>query len=264
MEMKDVLAVTISVAAFTLSLIATVITLQRKRVEEERTQRALLSEAIGKIVAGRTEHAKFATAHPDANTVAAGMVFNQYNYQINAFARLAVYVTEKIPHLVSDIEYSVIADAFSWTGDQSQALKFWDVTISHSKDAYYEILNRRSFANYLFKLGNAGGGREQYKLALGLSPVKDDNSKFMTGFTYGMWAYDELSLGNRRSAQELFDNAEEAFTTLSVEQAKKHALQLLDDGRKALRKPEAELTPEAAPKMPQPRIAETARDANPM
>jgi hypothetical protein len=262
MELKDVLAVTISVAAFALSLIATVVTLQRKRVEEERTQRALLSEAIGKIIAGRAEHARFATEHPDAKTAAAGTVLGQYNYQINSFARLAVYVTEKIPHLVSDIEYSVIADAFSWTGDQSQALKFWDVTINHSKDAYYEILNRRSFANYLFKLGNAGGGRDQYQLALKLSPVKDDNSKYMTGFTYGMWAYDELSLGNRRSASERFDNAVEAFTTISVEQVKKYALQLLDDGRQALLEPEAELTPQAAPRMPLSRTAEAARDAN--
>jgi hypothetical protein len=42
-----ILAVAIYVAAFALSLIATVVTLQRKRVEEERTPRVARSRASG-------------------------------------------------------------------------------------------------------------------------------------------------------------------------------------------------------------------------
>jgi hypothetical protein len=264
MEPKDVLTLTISIAAFALSAVATVLTLQRKRVEEERSQRALLSEAIGKIVASRTEHAKFYTEHPNADeNTAMSAVLGMYNYQINAFARLAVYMTEKIPQLVSDIEFSIIADAFGWTGDQAQALKFWEITIRQSKDNYYAILNRRTFATYLFRIGNVGGGRDQYKTALTLSPVADDNSKYMTGYTYGMWGYDELSLGNRKSAADLFASADEAFSTMSAEQSKKYGLQKLEAGKQALRKPDADLTPGAAVMNPSLRIIEPTRDAAP-
>jgi tetratricopeptide (TPR) repeat protein len=262
MELKDVLTIAISVAAFALSLIAAVLTLQRKRLEEERTQRVLLSEAIGKIIAGRSEHAKFYAEHPDADqNNAMSAVIGMYNYQINTFARLAVYIAEKIPQLVSDIEYSIIADAFGWTGDQTQALKLWEITINRSKDNYYAMLNRRTFANYLFRIGNVGGGREQYKIALSLSPPNDDYSKFTTGWIYGMWGYDELALGNRKSATDLFGSADEAFSTMSVsaEQLRQYGWQKLQAGKQALNQPASGLPPGAASMNPSLHITEPPR-----
>lgn len=128
-------------------------------------------------------------------------------------------------------------------------------------DNYYAILNRRTFANYLFRIGNVGGGREQYKSALNLSPITDDYSKFTTGWTYGMWGYDELSLGNRKSATDLFGSAEEAFSTMSVsaEQLKQYGWQKLKAGKEALNQPATGLAPGATSMNPALPIAEPSR-----
>lgn len=123
MELKDVVTLVISSSAFLLSLIATIVSQRNKALEEERTLRSLLNDVIGKIRAARIDQAKYRADNKirigtDHNV---DVVIGLFNYQINSLARLAVYITEKIPKLVTDIELSTIADSFAWIGDQQKA-----------------------------------------------------------------------------------------------------------------------------------------------
>ncbi len=248
MEAKDYLPIAISVLGFIFSLFATGYSFRHKKYEEERAARAQLNETVGKIIGARIDHAKYLNEHPDVrDNFTTSNVLGSINYQINSFARLAVYVTERIPQLVTDIEFAAIADAFAWTGDQIKAQEYWRAAVSNSKDRHYEILNRRQFANYLFTIGDLGAGRDQYKRALELTPVKDDYSKYMTGYTYRMWAVNEAQVGNGKSASDHFELAEEAYKTISVEMMRNEAFADLDKMRKFDFKLGMEIKPGALP-----------------
>src|SRR5271166_6754475 len=116
-----------------------------------------------------------------------------------------------------------------WRSSEREAIL--GTAIAASKDRYYEIINRRDFANFLFLNGNVGEGRDQYKKALDLSPISDDVSKYQTGYTYRMWGWNERAAGNELSARDYFDRAAEAFRTISVEGVRASALADLDQVR---------------------------------
>ncbi|HYM72369.1 MAG TPA: hypothetical protein VET89_05265 [Stellaceae bacterium] len=231
MEPKDLATIAISIFAFLLSLIATTLSLRNKKHDDRRDLRSLLNDSISKIRTARTDQAKYRVEY--AGNQQAEYVASLFNYQINSLARLAVYITEQIPSLVTDIEYATVADAFAWTGDQQKARQYWDTAISSSKDRYYEIINRRDYANFLFTYGSVGEGRDQYRRALNLSPVSDDTSKYLTGYTYRMWGVSEHAAGNELSAKECFDKAAEAYGTIAVSGFRAFALADLDQMRQA-------------------------------
>jgi hypothetical protein len=159
------------------------------------------------------------------------MVNGLFNAQINSLSRLAVYITEKIPDLITDVEFATIADAFGWTGDQQKGTQYWETAIAAPKDKYYEAQNRQRFADYLFRNGNIGAGSDQYRKVLELYPIRDDLSKYVTGFTHRMWGVNERQSGNETSAKENFDRAAEAYKTISIEGYRAFALADLDRAR---------------------------------
>ena len=234
MEPKDFITIAISACAFLVSLVSFIVSRrskkqedERKEHEDERALRLLMNDTVSNIRTARIEQAKYFTEHG----LTAGAVFGLFNYQINSLVRLAVYITERIPALVTDIEFSTLADAFAWTGDRQKAHQYWEAAITASKDEYYETVNRRDFANFLFASGNVGAGREQYKKALDLSPISDDTSKYMTGYTYRMWGWNERAAGNELSAKDYFDKAAEAYRTISVEGMRAFLMAELDQAR---------------------------------
>jgi tetratricopeptide (TPR) repeat protein len=234
MEPKDYITIGISACAFLVSLVSFIVSRrskkqedERKEHEDERTLRSLMNDTINNIRTARIEQAKYAAGHGQKDQ----LVIGQFNYQINSLARLAVYITERIPGLVTDIEFATLADAFNWTGDRQKARQYWENAIATSKDQYYEIVNRRDYANFLFLSGNVGAGREQYKKALELSPITDDTSKYMTGHTYRMWGWNERAAGNELTAKEYYDKAAEAYTTISVEGMRAFAMADLEQAR---------------------------------
>jgi type II secretory pathway pseudopilin PulG len=230
METKDYITVAISLLALLFSIIASTLSLRNKKHDDERNLRSLLNDSIDKIRSIRTEQAKYRSEHfsnPQTEAVA-----GLFNHQINSFTRLAVYITDQIPSLVTDIEYATIADAFGWTGDQQKARQYWDKAIYNSKDSYYEIINRRDYANFLFTYGSIGEGRDQYKRALELSPINDDTSKYMTGYTYRMWGVNERGAGNEMTSKEYFDKVAEAYGTIALNGFRTFALNDLELARK--------------------------------
>jgi len=230
MEPKDYITIGISACAFLVSLVSFIVSRRskkqedaRKEYEDERNLRSLMNETINNIRTSR----KYIAQHGQKDQ----MVIGQFNYQINSLARLAVYITERIPGLVTDIEFATLADAFNWTGDRQKARQFWENAIAASKDEYYGIVNRRDYANFLFLSGNVGAGREQYKKALELSPISDDTSKYTTGYTYRMWSWNERAAGNELTATEYYNKAAEAYTTISVEGMRAYAMADLEHAR---------------------------------
>lgn len=218
MEPKDFITLAISMismAAFLLSLVATISSRSNKKYEDERNIRSLMNATIGNIRTVRIEQAKYQLEHYGEENI--NFVLSMFNYQISSLARLAVYLSDRIPTLVTDIEFATLADAFAWIGDHQKGYQYWEAAIAASRDTYYEIINRRDFANFLFATGNVGLGRDQYKKALDLSPITNDISKNQTGYTYRSWAWNERVAGNELSANDYFNKSAEAYNTISVE-----------------------------------------------
>jgi tetratricopeptide (TPR) repeat protein len=258
MQLKDYLTIAVAVLAVVVSVIALIVSTRKQDTEDERTLRSLLNDTISQIHNARIDQAKYRGEHKGAEYVE--VVAGLYNYRINSAARLAVYAAEKIPSLVTDIELATIAGAFAWTGDQQKGLQYWEAAIAKSKDRYYEIVNRRDYANFLFTIGNIGAGRDQYKKAIDLSPISDDTSKYTTGYTYRMWGVNERAMGNDLSAKEYFDRAAEAYKAISVEGFRALALADLDRLQQMSSKAISELQPGQPPPTP---IVKSIGDAKP-
>src|SRR5215472_9882791 len=127
MEPQDLITIAISTCAFLVSLVSFIASRRSKKQEDqriahedERVLRSLMNETISNIRNARIEQAKYILDHGQ------NAVSGLFNYQINSLVRLAVYIAEQIPSLVSDVEFATIADAFAWTGNWEKARQYWD------------------------------------------------------------------------------------------------------------------------------------------
>ena len=190
MEPKDYLSIGISGLAFVVSTGAAIFALESKKHDDERSNRAMLTDTVSKIILARGEQAKLSTGMPVNQAL-----ISAYFTQINALARLAVYTADKIPQLAADVDYSVVADAFGATSDPEQARKYFNLAIERSKGTNSEIRNRSSFAQFHFMFGDVRNGRDQYTKALALISPNDDFGKWTEGMTHQMWAVSERARG---------------------------------------------------------------------
>jgi hypothetical protein len=232
MEAKDFIAIVISLVALLFSIGATVFSLRKKKYEDRRIARNVLGETLGKITSARVDQARFASENKDSlDNIHVQNVFNSIDFQKNALVRLAVYITDEFPDIATDIEYGIIADSFAASGDRVQGARYWQIAIDKSLGQHFEVYNRRAFGLYLFGDGNVGDGRAQFKKAIELCPPNNDILKYDNGKTHIMLALCERAVGNTKTANESFALAEEAFSTISIENARVHALKELEGAR---------------------------------
>ena len=59
--------------------------------------------------------------------------------QLNSYAQLAVFITEKIGNLVADVELATIAETFAATGDQASAMQYWEEAMKVVRNKHAEV-----------------------------------------------------------------------------------------------------------------------------
>jgi tetratricopeptide (TPR) repeat protein len=224
MAVTAYLPILISAFAFLVSLGSFLLTLdasRKKAFDDQRIMRSSLNDIISKIFAAKIEQAKFVQINPnwmkDDLVIA---VNSAYTYQLNSYARLAVYITEKIKNLVSDVEFATIAQTFAGTGDQVSAMQYWEAAIEQVTNKLYEVQYRRDYASYLFNIGNITKGRQEFQKALDLFSDSDDIGKSQNGATYKFWGLNELRAQNKKISENYFAYAEDLFKSISREEMK--------------------------------------------
>lgn len=217
------LPLAISIVAILVSVATAYLSLRLKKKEEERTKRTMLTDTATKILAARMESLTRPTH-----------LLEQINAQIIQLASLAVYLTTRIPHLVTDMDYVIIADAFGTTQDLGKARDFFQLAIKTSTVDSRQLTNRRSYAKFCFVYGDVGTGRVEYQKALDKVPPNDDLLRHAYGYTHRMWGISEFQAGYPNEALKHVDMAEEVFSNISNEIVRQKAVQELGELRAAV------------------------------
>lgn len=224
MEPKDYLPILISAFAFLVSLGSFTLSFassKRQTFEEQRVLRSSLNDVISRIFSARIEQAKYIQLNPNwMNNDLTIAVNNVYTSQLNSYARLAVYITEKIENLVTDVELATIAETFSGTGDHASATQYWEAAIHRVQNKNLEVQYRRNYATYLFGTGNIGAGRQEFQRAIDLFPESDDISQAQNGATYKFWGLNELRAKNKTMSDNYFAYAEDSYKSISRDDIK--------------------------------------------
>jgi tetratricopeptide (TPR) repeat protein len=243
MEPKDVVNLLVSTVALLLSGVATTVSISRGKREEERAQREeergkreeertirnQLSDILSKINSTNIENAKF---FREAGTQDPGWfqaVSSALNQQQAFLLDEGMYLADRIPRLVSAVEYNTLALAHANFGNMVNADKLFKRAIEVSRDNYYRSLATRSYAFFLFSQRRFEEGRKSYQDALSLITASDNYSRYTNGYTYQQWAANERIWANApQRAEELFASARNEFNGIDAEAIRDQALQGLE------------------------------------
>ena len=204
MDTKDLISISLSILAFVLSGSATIISLFRARQEKQRAIKREITDTLGRIVATALDSAKAyrETAQSDPNYFqAVSSILNQQNtFLLNQ----ATYLAEQVPTLITAVEYNTIAMATANAGDLIAADRYYKKAVDASTNPYFRALAMRSYANFLFSQHRFDEARKLFKQAVGLLAGTGDFVHFTNGFTYQMWAWNELNLARAKGQADVY------------------------------------------------------------
>lgn len=225
MDTKDVVTVAISVSALIISAVATTISIVRGQKEKQRTVRNQITDILSRIVAGNIENAKLyhetAANNPEYFQNLSSILNQQNAFLLNQ----AIYLTDQVPELVTAVEYNTLATANANAGDLIMAEKYYRKAVAVSPNDYYRSLATRSYGAFLFAQRRYEEAREEFRKAVGLLKGGDNLVRHTNGFTYQMWAWNELNnAGSIRRAQDLVESASNEFKGIDNETVRRDAL----------------------------------------
>ncbi|MBE0689529.1 MAG: hypothetical protein IH587_05335 [Anaerolineae bacterium] len=212
MDNTALLSNVISGIAVLLSFIALIISQRSSRHEQKRTLRSQLSDTLQRITDTQLANAKLFVEAATTNPIYYQTASSTLNQQQAFLLSLASYLAEQIPELVTSVEYNTLAYSLAWSGDVLTSEKYYRKAIDVAPDEYYRSLATRSYASFLFPQRRFEEARAQYREALTLVKGGDDRARSTNGYTYQMWAVNELMIANaEKRAEELFDSARNEF-----------------------------------------------------
>ncbi|MCL4249415.1 MAG: hypothetical protein KJ065_14815 [Anaerolineae bacterium] len=216
----------ISGIAVLLSFIALIISQRSAHQEKKRTLRSQLSDTLQRITDSQLENARLFVEAANTNPIYYQTASSTLNQQQAFLLSLAAYLAEQIPELVTSVEYNTLAYSLAWSGDVLTAEKYYRKAIDVSPDAFYRSLAIRSYASFLFPQRRFDEAREQYRQALALFTGSDDRARSTNGYTYQMWAVNEIMIaGAEQQAEELFQRARNEFNGIENKGLKNQSLQ---------------------------------------
>lgn len=225
METKDVITVAISVSALIISTVATTISIIRGQKEKQRTVRNQITDVLSRIVAGNIENAKLYHETAQTNPEYFQAISSILNQQNAFLLNQAIYLTDQVPELVTAVEYNTLAGANANAGDLIMAEKYYRKAVAVSPNDYFRALAKRSFGTFLFAQRRFEEGREEFRKAVSLLKGGDNMVRHTNGFTYQMWAWNELNnAGSVQRAQELVESAANEFKGIDNEGVRRDAL----------------------------------------
>lgn len=231
MVVKDKIALGISIIALTLSIGSTVFGERRAAFEKERTIKTDLSNTLSRVMSLSKENAVlFRDFSLDEQNQPYFQLQSSNISQENTFLiQQAMYLANEIPDLVTPVELNTIASSNAQAGDLPMAERYYLFAIEKSDDPYYATLAVRSYAAFLFPQRRFEEGREQYRQSLTKLSGGDNFVRGINGFTYQMWAFNELSIANNESrAIELFRESKNEFMGIDNIQWRENMLRGLD------------------------------------
>ncbi|MFH1893651.1 MAG: hypothetical protein ABIK83_13325 [Candidatus Zixiibacteriota bacterium] len=230
--MNDLIPVIISGLALVLSVIATVVSMYRKKYERQRAIRIQLSETLSSIGSTDLEGAKLyhekAKADPDYYQSISPILTQQKASLLNQ----ATYLIEQIPDLASTVDYVAVAFASAGAGDLILADKFYSRAVAVADVEYYKVVALRGYAMFLFTQTRYEEGREQFQNAVKVLTKRDDFSRYTNGATYQQWAWHEAqNAGAMKRADLMYESALNEYKGISNEHNRGNALRNLEQSR---------------------------------
>jgi tetratricopeptide (TPR) repeat protein len=131
------------------------------------------------------------------------------------------------------VEYSLVAQALDIVGDIPEADRYWQDAVGASPSDYYRIVNKRGYADFLFRQGRHQAGRKQYEEAASILDNDSDFNKWTNGYTYQMWFNSEVwnIPAPHGRADECFRDAKSLYESISSAGTKANCLQSLEAAR---------------------------------
>ena len=225
METKELVTLSLAILAFVVSLISTTITIVRGRRERQRAIRNEITNVMSQIVATAMENAKLYHENSGQSTQYYQTVSSILN-QRNAFLlHQAAYLTEQVPELVTAVEYNTLAAANANAGDLFTAERFYRKAIEEAGNTAYKSMALRSYAAFLFPLRRFEEGRVIFQRAISLLKSGSNHDRYTNGFTYQMWAWNELhNAESSERAKALFDSAANEYQGIDNDKVSNDAL----------------------------------------
>ena len=241
----------ISILALIVSVLSAIFSVSRQNIQIQTSVRDQLGSVVQDLI----------KTLADCSTLLSQDRSNPSWYSTNAtlstklqsLSRHATALIEQEPATVTDIEYSVIAQASAMANDLPQALIYWKKAVKSSPSSYYKVVNLRSFANFQYTQGRYEEGKALYQEALGIMDNSDDFQKQTNAWTFQMWCVSEsVNLpGQFNKSDEHYREARAILETIGNPVVKANCLMALEvaqrSGNTSQIPPTQTITPPAAP-----------------
>ncbi len=192
MDTKDYITVAISGLALSVSLISAMVATRRQNTQMRTTVRDQLASIVQELITTLAENRILQSediAKRDALFYSKG---SSFSLKLSSLARQASALIAQDRNIVFDVEFAVIAQALDVVGDIHEADRDWQAAVAVSSSDYYKIVNKRGYADFLFRQGRHQAGRKQYEEALTILDNNSDFNKWTNGYTYQMWFTSEV------------------------------------------------------------------------
>lgn len=195
MEIKDIVTISLSSAAFCFSVTSFLLSFRQRSVEDRRSTRKALTDTIASISAVNLAMAQLSLDQPKSSDKRVVDLRRNYNSQKRFLANHGEYLTQQIPELVADIDCQILAGAFDSFHDMEKAEIFFKLAVEKSPNSSLRATNLRGLARFQFHIGNAPKGRKFYEESLQIELPDTDSMRRFRADTYLLWARMERDYG---------------------------------------------------------------------
>jgi tetratricopeptide (TPR) repeat protein len=236
MEARDYITIAISISALILSFISASIATRRQKTQLTTSLRDQLSSIVQELISTISENRVLQNEHITKRDALFYSKASSFSLKLSSLARQASALMTQDREIVFDVEFAVVAQALDIVGDYPEADRYWQAAMATSPSDYYKIVNKRGYADFLFRQGHHQAGRKQYEEALGiLDNSSSDFNKYTNGYTYQMWYGSEMwnIPAPHGRANECYGDAKGLYESISSAAIKANCLQGLEATRLA-------------------------------
>ena len=207
MELKDIVTISLSSAAFCFAIASFAITFRQRTLEDKRSTRKSLTDIVAELAKVDLAANQLELDHPGSALERIVAFRRTFSTQRRYLANHGEFLSAQIPELATDIDYMSIARAFDSAGDYDKAEIFFLLAVEKSPNNGLRATNLRGLARFFFARGNASKGRLTYQQSLQLELPDTDNIRRFVSDTYMMWARVENDFGYSSESVQVRANA---------------------------------------------------------
>lgn len=221
---KEKLTIPLSLVALLVSVLSATISYQLQKSDSQRSARTQLNNSINELINLNARNNALWNVPEEARDIGFYQQLSTNSQTAASFTRQAVYLAEKNPELVTDIEFSNIAMGLVIVGDTTLAETYWQKAVDASPSDFYAVVNLRGYADFLFREGNHEKARDSYRKALKVFNNDTDKNKATNGYTYQMWMASERTAGFLEESMQHYERAKNLYESISFTLMREHNL----------------------------------------